>query len=99
MQRRRLGSWQWTSIEDFEIPAADPSPFDIAEADQARALMRDIIDRLDPPDRQIMLLYLEGIAGSEIGEITGVSTDVVATKIHRFKAMLTRRFSMKGETQ
>jgi len=56
-----------------------------------------IIDRLDPPDRQILLLYLEGVAGAEIAEVTGVSADVAAAKISRFKTMLTRRFAAAGE--
>ena len=54
---------------------------------------------LDPPDRQILLLYLEGVAGGEIGAVTGVSPDVVATKIHRFKSMLTRRFAGAGDAR
>ena len=37
-----------------------------AETDQALALMLAIIDRLGPPDRQILLLYLEGMPAAEI---------------------------------
>ena len=61
------------------------------------ALILSIIDRLDPPDRQILLLYLEGVAAAETGEITGVSPELVATKIHRFKTMLTNRYAPSGD--
>lgn len=93
MAHRRRNARGWASLEDVDLAADTPSPFDAAENDRAMALILSIIDRLDPPDRQILLLYLEGVAGAEIGEVTGVSPDAVATKIHRFKAMLTRRFA------
>jgi RNA polymerase sigma-70 factor (ECF subfamily) len=95
--RRRHGQHRWANIEDVELLADDPTPFDHVKSDQAMALILSIIDRLDPPDRQILLLYLEGVAAAETGEITGVSPDVVATKIHRFKTMLTRRFAQTGD--
>lgn len=88
---------RWSNIEDIELADDAPSQFDRTESDQAMALILSIIDRLDPPDRQILLLYLEGVAGSEIAEVTGVSPDMAATKIHRFKSMLTRRFARQGE--
>ena len=97
MARRRHMRQSWANIEDVELPAEDPTPFEQATNEQAAALIGSIIDRLDPPDRQIMLLYLEGVAATEIGEITGVSADAVATKIHRFKIMLTRRYARPGD--
>ena len=60
-------------------------------------LILSIVERLDPPDRQILLLYLEGVTGAEIAAVTGVSLGVAAARIHRFKTMLTRRFAAAGE--
>jgi RNA polymerase sigma-70 factor (ECF subfamily) len=51
-----------------------------------------LIYRLRPHDRQIILLYLEGIDAAAIGEITGFSPGNVATKIHRIKHLLSRQF-------
>lgn len=93
LTHRRRNAQGWASLEDLDLAADAPSPFDAADSNRAMAQILSIIDRLDPPDRQILLLYLEGVAGTEIGEVTGVSSDAVATKIHRFKAMLTRRFA------
>lgn len=95
--RRRHSRQRWAHIEDFDVPSGDPTPFERVTSEQAMAQILSIIDRLDPPDRQILLLYLEGVAAAEIGEITGVSPDSVATKIHRFKAMLTRRYAPSGD--
>jgi RNA polymerase sigma-70 factor (ECF subfamily) len=55
-----------------------------------------IIHRLGPPDRQVALLYLEDLDAAAIGEITGLSPGAVATKIHRLKALLARRFAEGG---
>jgi RNA polymerase sigma-70 factor, ECF subfamily len=52
----------------------------------------DLIHRLKPPDRELMLLYLEDIDAAAIGEITGLSATNVRSKIHRIKAVLARRF-------
>ena len=50
------------------------------------------IRRLQPPDRQVMTLYLEALPAAEIAEITGLSPGAVATRISRLKAQLTKDF-------
>jgi RNA polymerase sigma-70 factor, ECF subfamily len=62
--------------------------------DDRRALDRlmALIRELDPLDRQVMLLYLEGLDAASIGEITGISPGNVATKVHRVKKVLAQRF-------
>ena len=55
------------------------------------ATLFDLIYRLKPVDRQIILLYLEGEAATDIAETTGLSARNVATKIHRIKKLLTRQ--------
>jgi RNA polymerase sigma-70 factor (ECF subfamily) len=54
--------------------------------------LMEFIHRLKPPDRQLMLLYLEGVDTESIAEIIGLSPGNVRTKIHRLKALLARRF-------
>src|SRR3546814_18251935 len=83
LANKRHAQRGWASIEDVEIADADATPFERADSDRAMALILSIIDRLDPPDRQILLLYLEGVAGAEIGAVTGVSPDAVATQVHQ----------------
>lgn len=97
LRQSRLRRRNWVNIENLALESDLPSPSETAENGQAMALILAIVDRLTPPDRQIMLLYLEGVAGAEIAEIAGVSSDLVTTKVHRFKTMLTRRFADAGE--
>jgi len=55
-----------------------------------------LIHALQPVDKQVMLLYLEGVDAASIGEITGISAANVATKVHRIKQMLAQRFHEGG---
>ncbi len=55
-----------------------------------------LIQRLKPLDRQVILSYLEGLDAASIGEITGISPRNVATKVHRIKNILARRFHEGG---
>jgi RNA polymerase sigma-70 factor (ECF subfamily) len=54
------------------------------------------IHALNPIDRQVMVLHLEGFAAAEIAEVTGVSAANVATKVHRVKQLLTQRGARGG---
>jgi RNA polymerase sigma-70 factor (ECF subfamily) len=54
--------------------------------------LMEFIHLLKPPDRQLMLLYLEGVDSESIAEIIGLSPGNVRTKIHRLKAILARQF-------
>jgi len=51
-----------------------------------------LVQTLEPLDRRVILLYLEDIDAASIGEITGLSAANVATKVHRIKQILSRRF-------
>jgi RNA polymerase sigma-70 factor, ECF subfamily len=53
-------------------------------------LIRELIERLDPPNRALMLLYLDDYAYAEIAKILGISETNVATKIGRIKDRLKR---------
>jgi len=63
-------------------------------ADRHLALERllALVQTLEPLDRRVILLYLEDVDAASIGEITGLSAANVATKVHRIKQILSRRF-------
>jgi RNA polymerase sigma-70 factor (ECF subfamily) len=94
--RRRWRPERGATLETLaEAPAAaDPE----AAAGERQALTRlmALIHALAPPDRQVALLYLEDLDAAAIGEITGLKPGAVATKIHRLKALLARRFAQGG---
>jgi len=93
---RRWKSRTFVGIDDVSsLPAPGDSG---AAADRRLTLDRlhALIDLLKPLDRQVILLYLEGTDAASIGEITGLSTGNVATKIHRIKSVLAGRFNEGG---
>jgi RNA polymerase sigma-70 factor (ECF subfamily) len=91
--RLRRKSPPLASLEELEQSAALGDPEGDAHTAQALARLGHLIRRLKPPDDQVMLLYLEGLDATTIGDVTGLSAGAVATRIHRIKALLTRHFS------
>jgi len=73
--------------EIAELPGADDPEHATGERSLADRLLA-AIHRLQPADRQVMLLYLEDLTAAEIGEVTGLSASAVAVRIHRLKALL-----------
>jgi RNA polymerase sigma-70 factor (ECF subfamily) len=68
---------------------------DDADSEDQQATLEHLwalIQKLKPQDKQVILLYLEGTDAASIGEITGLSPGNVATKIHRIKHFLSRRY-------
>jgi RNA polymerase sigma-70 factor (ECF subfamily) len=86
---RRIES-RLVDLETVEASLAD----DGARADRqlSAAFLLDLVHRLKPLDRQVILLYLEGEAAGPIAEVTGLSASNVATKIHRIKKLLKQKY-------
>lgn len=82
-----------TSLDNLDLPASDPTPEDAVGERQAHRRLMDILQLLKPPDRQVMLLYLEDFEASAIAEVTGLSPGAVATRVYRVKALLTAAFA------
>ena len=59
--------------------------------------LRELIRQLKPIDRDVILLYLEGIDAASIGDVLGLSPDNVAQKVHRTKKVLQRRFRIERD--
>jgi RNA polymerase sigma-70 factor, ECF subfamily len=93
---RRTYSRVFVGLEALE----DLPPTEKAEdaLDQCHALDRllALIQKLRPMDRQVILSYLEGMDAAAIAEVTGLSPGNVATKVHRIKNILARRFHEGG---
>jgi RNA polymerase sigma-70 factor (ECF subfamily) len=81
------------TLDDIDPPASDPTPEEAVGDRQAHRRLMTIVQRLKPPDRQVMLLYLEDFEASEIAEVTGLSPGAVATRIYRAKALLAAAFA------
>jgi RNA polymerase sigma-70 factor (ECF subfamily) len=84
------------SLEEIEsMPNPDGSRRDTPDRVDLERLLQ-LIHQLSPPDREIMLLYLEGLDAPMIGDIMEMSAVNVRSKIHRIKEVLARRFLAGG---
>jgi RNA polymerase sigma-70 factor (ECF subfamily) len=97
IKQRRTRSQALVGLEELEnLPDAN-SGQQVADRNQSLNQLLNLIQNLKPLDRQVILSYLEGLDATSIGEITGLSPGNVATKIHRIKGILTRRFHAGGQ--
>jgi RNA polymerase sigma-70 factor (ECF subfamily) len=74
-------------LDEMEIPIEYDAGKALDEK-RLRARLLAAIRTLAPIDRQVALLYLEGIDAGGIAEVTGLTASNVATKIHRLKRTL-----------
>ena len=94
--RRRANAPTLVSLDELaSMPTDDGIEI---ETDHQRAMERiqALVQALAPLDRQVILLYLEGVDAAAIGDVTGLSAGNVATKIHRIKKILGQRFHQGG---
>jgi RNA polymerase sigma-70 factor, ECF subfamily len=76
------------SLEEV-VDHPDPSSnHDRFEHKEVLENVGQIISQLKPIDRQLFLLYLEGLSQEEISEITGLSLTNISTKISRLKKII-----------
>lgn len=90
VRSRRLSA----RLVDLETLPSEKTALDNADVDRqlSAAKILDLIRRLKPTDRQMMMLYLEGEEAESIAAVTGLSAANVATKIHRLKKALKRNY-------
>jgi RNA polymerase sigma-70 factor (ECF subfamily) len=82
-----------------EVPDIEDQQNQIKVADQQSSVryLIKLIESLKPLDRQVILLYLEDLNAEAIGEIVGLSSHNIATKVHRIKRLLATMFEAQGK--
>lgn len=93
--KHRRNQHSLESLEEVEDVSGPRGTADAAERRINLDHLYRLIQRLQPVDREVILLYLEGLDASSIAEITAISAANVATKVHRIKGILSRQF--RGE--
>jgi RNA polymerase sigma-70 factor, ECF subfamily len=93
---RRAKSNHFVSIETVDVPDLRDSTEVLANRHRAIERLLALIRSLKPLDRQVVLLFLEGLDATGIADVTGISAGNVATKIHRIKNVLAQRFQNGG---
>ncbi|MGQ4661037.1 sigma-70 family RNA polymerase sigma factor [Lysobacter sp. F6437] len=86
VRRVHLRQQHHDSLDDEAIAALpDPVAREPGETDAGIRALYAVIDRLDPLNRALMLLYLDERSQREIAEILGITESNVATKLHRLR--------------
>jgi RNA polymerase sigma-70 factor (ECF subfamily) len=93
---RRFNSRILVGLDEIDAPSTEQDGERSADQNIALEKLVRLIQQLAPIDRQVILSYLEGLDAASIAEITGISPGNVATKIHRIKNLLARRFHNGG---
>jgi RNA polymerase sigma-70 factor (ECF subfamily) len=99
VRQRRLRAGGMVTLDQLEQrpDPAQPDPEAEAGDRQAASRLMGLVRALAVPDRQVVLLYLEGLDANAIGEVVGLTSGAVAVKIHRLKAVLAKQFhQVKG---
>ncbi len=94
-RQMRIRQRVFVGLEELaELPDTTEGEAAAGQRDEI-ALLYELIEQLRPLDRQVMVAYLEGMDAASTAEITGLSARNVATKIHRIKQVLSRRFQAR----
>lgn len=98
LRSRRFKAMKMVSLEELEAQGgiADRDANDGMERSDEMERLLALTQRLNPLDRQVILLYLEGLDGASIGEVTGISAGYAATKVCRIKGILVEMFRNGG---
>lgn len=96
--RERRMRARYVGLEEIEATLSEEEVA-TPDLDRQRSLERlsQLILKLKPLDRQIMLAYLEEFDMASIAGITGLSPANVTMKVHRIKNILARRFHKETE--
>ena len=89
--RERRVNAKLISFEDIERTLESVEhPKDI-DWEKALCEVQQLILKLRPLDRQLIISYLEGMDAASIADITGLTPTNIAMKIHRIKKILAHR--------
>ncbi|HZF28116.1 MAG TPA: sigma-70 family RNA polymerase sigma factor [Gammaproteobacteria bacterium] len=92
LRHKRARLSQLVSLEELaEMPDEADHERLVDEATVIERL-RTLVRRLKPIDRDVLLLYLEGMEAAEIADVVGISASNVAQKVHRTKKLLRSHF-------
>ncbi len=99
LRERRRNRVRMVGLEELDSAAGASDSLQAVAEHQALARLTDLIRQLMPIDRQVILSYLEGMDAGAISELTGLSMSNVATKIHRIKEILRKRFAARDSDE
>jgi RNA polymerase sigma-70 factor, ECF subfamily len=97
LRQKRTRREQWVTLEELENMPDESDSERFVDGWGVFEKLGTIMQKLKTIDRDILLLYLEGLEAFEIAEVVGVSPNLVAQKVRRTKQVLQRYFA-SGES-
>ena len=71
-----------------------PVPQSASGDPQTTIAVRDLLARMDQPDRELLALrYVVGLTGGEIGEHLGVTPEAIRSRLHRLRRRVIKEMS------
>ncbi len=95
-RQRKLREREPVQPPSFE-PASPDNPERELLVDEKRRRLQRAVHELPLPNRQVMLLHLEGLSAAEIETITGCTAGAVATRLTRSRQWLAERVNHEEE--
>ena len=92
VHREKRINARFVSLEEVEQSSQRPDEEPAIDRRNALQRLSQLILKLKPLDRQIVISYLEEMDAASIADVTGLSPANVAMKISRIKTILARRF-------
>jgi RNA polymerase sigma-70 factor, ECF subfamily len=87
-RQRRLTSRELQTLEEITEPVDPHDSISVLDDEKRLALLHRLIGQLKPMDRQVLLLHLDDLDATQISEVTGLSVNHVAVRIHRATRLL-----------
>ncbi|GAB5537829.1 MAG: sigma-70 family RNA polymerase sigma factor [Rubricoccaceae bacterium] len=86
----RQAAYRSGRMESYDAQDTDPvDPGTIStDADDRVRLLYSVVAKLDPFDRALLLLHLEGYRHAEVADVLGLSATNVSTRLSRIRAQL-----------
>jgi RNA polymerase sigma-70 factor (ECF subfamily) len=94
--KHRANGRMLVGLDELVNAPDDDNPEQTVSDRHAVDRLRRLIQTLNAADRQLVLLYLEGLDAATMAEVVGASPGAVSVKIHRIKAVLAERFHGGG---
>ena len=91
-KQRRSAQIGAATLEELDDVTADSNVEHLVNDAVVLGQVMELIQRLKPLDRDVLLLYLEGLQAAEISDVVGISAANVAQKVHRARTYLKRHF-------
>lgn len=96
---RRRAQREQSAEQAAEQVAGSDNPEATTLAEQNRQALNTAVRDLPVADRQLVLLYLEGLSAAEIEMVTGFTQSNVAVKLSRIRQRLAAQLRAKGVAQ